>query len=340
MQCPFLCAFSGPGSPPPRPKKFPISSAVPLLLCLAMAYAPAATAMHHTAPAHAAAGLRGTANGRPPGYLGIEFHDLPDEQLRSLRLPSGRGVEIVMVDHDGPAGKAGLHAHDIIYSLNGQALAGAEALRRMIHDTGAGVQIALGVFRGGHALTLNALLGTREEVARAAMAHLAASDPPPPAGGTVAAFGFAEGAGPVAAPSSSPELSPSAAPATPPPGSGFIGHIVHGSIYTGAVLDSMEPQLAGFFGAPQGTGLLVHSVLPGSPAAIAGLRAGDVVTRADFYPLHNTADWTKRLHAAKGKPMNLTVLRDRRELSLTLQQDLKHHSMLEWPDFLETSGDH
>ena len=237
-----------------------------------------------------------------------------------------------MVDHDGPAGKAGLHAHDIIVSLNGQALAGAEALRRMIHDAGAGVQIALGVIRSGHPLTLTAELGSREEVARAAMAHLAASDPPPPVSTTTAlAFGFAEGATTEAAPADPTESPALTAPATPPPGSGFIGHIVHGSIYTGAVLDAMEPQLAGFFGAPQGTGLLVHSVLPGSPAANAGLRAGDVVMRADLYTMRNTADWAKRLHAAKGRPIALSILRDKREVTLTLQQDFKHHSMVEWP---------
>lgn len=285
-------------------------------------------------PLHRSAhGLRGSANGHAPGYLGIEFHDLQDDQIKPLHLPSGRGVEVVMVDHDGPAGKAGLHAHDVIVSLNGQALAGAEALRRMIHDAGAGVQIVLGVLRSGHTMTLTAQLGTREEVARAAMAHLAASDPPPPPPTNgPAIFGLVSAPETEAsAPAPPPVAAALAAPATPPPGSGFIGHIVHGSIYTGAVLDTMEPQLAGFFGAPQGTGLLVHSVLPGSPAATAGLRAGDVVVRADMYMLRNTTDWAKRLHAAKGRPITLSVLRDRREVTLTLQQELKHHSMLEWP---------
>ncbi len=302
-----------------------------LLLCTELSGASLLRASGHAAAR--SPGLHGTANGHAPGYLGIEFHDLPDDQAKPLRLSNGHGIEVVMVDHDGPAGKAGLHAHDIIVSLNGQALAGAEALRRMIHDAGAGVQIALGVIRSGHPLTLNAQLGTREEVARAAMAHLAANDqaPPAPNGSSVVLFGFAEHAEVDPPPAETAEAPALTAPATPPPGSGFIGHIVHGGIYTGAVLDTMEPQLAGFFGAAQGTGLLVHSVLPGSPAANAGLRAGDVVVRADLYTMRTTADWAKRLHAAKGRPIMLSVLRDRRELTLTLQQDFKHHSLLEWP---------
>lgn len=292
-----------------------------------------AFAMHPSQPPRTA-GLRGNVNGRPPGYLGIEFHDMPDDQLKTLRLPSGRGVEVVMVDHDGPAGKAGLRPRDIIVSLNGQALAGAEALRRMIHDAGAGVQIALTVIRGGSPLTLKADLADRDQVARAAMAHLAESDAPssaePVAAGTVL-FGFNTATPPESPASPAYPPPPPTGPATPPPGSGFIGHIVHGSIYTGAVLDTMEPQLAIYFGAPQGAGLLVHSVLPGSPAAVAGLRAGDIVLRADLYTLRNTNDWAKRLHAAKGRPIALSVLREHRELNLTLQQELKHHSLVEWP---------
>jgi serine protease Do len=280
---------------------------------------------------HAAGGLRGTVNGHQPGYLGIEFHDVPDDQSKSLKLASGRAIEVVLVDHDGPAGKAGLRPHDLIVSLNGQALAGAEALRRMIHDAGAGMQIALTVVRGGHPLTLNAQLADRAEVDRAAMARLAAEPEVQAPVSSAMVFGFAERASVEAAPAVESGPTNPVEPATPAPGSGFIGHIVHGSIYTGAVLDTMEPQLAGFFGAPQGTGLLVHSVVAGSPAALAGLRAGDVVLRADLYTLRNTTDWSKRLHAAKGKPITLSVLRDRRELTLTLQQDLKHHSMVEWP---------
>lgn len=276
--------------------------------------------------------LHGAANGRGPGYLGIGFHDTSEDQLRGLQPNSPHGAEVIMVDHDGPAGKAGIRPHDIIVSLNGQAIAGAQALKQMLHDAGAGVEIALTVLRGGHPLQLKARLADRDEVARVAMAKLVANEggQPPPAvtspNGALA-LNFAEHA---SADAVTPD-SPPTLPATPAPGSGFLGHIVHGSIYTGAVLDTMEPQLAGFFGAPQGCGLLVRSVVPNSPAAEAGLRAGDVVVRADLYMLRNTADWTKRLHAAKGKPITLSVVRDRRELTLTLQQDLKHHSMVEWP---------
>ena len=280
---------------------------------------------------HSAA-LRGVTNGRSQGYLGIEFHDAPDDANPLLRLRGVHGVEVVKVDHDGPAGKAGLRPHDLLVGLNGQAIASAEALRRMIHDAGAGVQVALSVVRGGQSMILNAQLATRDEVARAAMARLAASDPPLPSLAAAPAIDE-ESASPNE--SYSAENATSSAPLASAGGAvhgqSFIGSMLHSSPVTGAVLDAMEPQLAGFFGAPPGAGLLVHSVLPGSAAAEAGLHAGDIVLRVDFAVLHTQADWTKRVHAAKGRPLTLAVLRDHHELTLILQPEPRHHSMLEWP---------
>lgn len=269
-------------------------------------------------------GLHGAGGGRSQGYLGIEFHDAPGDSAGGPHTKASRGVEVVMVDHDGPAGKAGLRPHDIILALNGQAIAGAEALRRMIHDAGAGVQIALQVMRGGKPMVISAQLAERDEVARAAMARLAAADSTPSAPAEASGLGssFAEG-GLAMMPSSPP-------PPEPVHNQGFLSSMLH-MPFTGVEMETMEPQLATYFGAPKGMGLLVHSVAPNSPAALCGLRAGDVILRADLYALRTQSDWTRRLHAARGGPMNLDVMRDRHEFNVTLQPDLRHHSLLEWP---------
>ncbi len=269
-------------------------------------------------------GPRGSSPGRSQGYLGIEFHDVPDDGAGGLHTRGAHGVEVVMVDHDGPAGKAGLRPHDLIMALNGQAIAGADALRRMIHDAGAGVQIALQVVRAGRPMTISAQLGERDEVARAAMARLAAADSAPAALAEPAGLSsnFADGR--------SEAVTPDAPPPEPVRSQGFLSSMLH-TPFTGAVMETMEPQLASFFGAPSGMGLLVHSVTPNSPAAQCGLRAGDVILRADLYALRTQSDWSRRLHAAKGAPINLDVMRDRHEFAVTLQPDMRHHSLLEWP---------
>jgi S1-C subfamily serine protease len=247
-----------------------------------------------------------SAQPRVPGYLGIGFHDA-----------NGHGVEIIMVDHDGPAGKSGLRPHDLILSLNGQAINSSEVLSRMIHEAAPGTGVTLSVQRDGRAMVVKAQIADRGELERSVRARVAAADSvdadPPvnefPGGNTV-----------------EPSL-----PAPAPQSKGFIGTVLRLAPFTGLGLQTMEPQLAEYFGDTQGIGLLVQMVMPNSPAAFSGLRAGDIVLRADTVAIKSSSDWNKRLRANQGQSMQLTVLRDKREIIISLTPELKHHSMLEWP---------
>jgi S1-C subfamily serine protease len=261
---------------------------------------------------HSASG-RG-APSHAPGYLGILFEDLSDEHATSLHLKSSRGVEVVMVDHDAPAGKAGLQLHDVIVSLNGQTTASADALRRMIHDAGAGAGITLVVLRGGQQITVNTQLAYRGEVEREAAARMAVADPPV---GEDAPVVEGDAVDPV--------------PDTSPKSRGFLLEMLHTTPFTGLMVESMEPQLAGFFGAPAGVGLLVVTVQPNSPAAAAGLRAGDVILKADSFEVKSTNAWVRRLQARRGRGVALVVLRDKQEQTLMLIPELKKHSKVECP---------
>ena len=100
--------------------------------------------------------------------------------------------------------------------------------------------------------------------------------------------------------------------------------------YTGATLDTMGTQLADFFGC-SGGGLLVRSVAVNSPAAMAGLRAGDIVTKTNLQPVGSLSHWSKTIREAKGRPVSVTILRDRQEKTLTLLPDSKKRSDLELP---------
>jgi S1-C subfamily serine protease len=255
---------------------------------------------------------------RPPGYLGIEFHDLTNDQAAALHLRDKRGVEVLLVDHDGPAASAGLKPHDLITGINGHIVASGEALRRMIHDTGAGVEVRLSVFRNGNPITIRTKLANREDVERKAWARVTQGPPPTSQGPIIEGYSEFYMTGPAPVP-------PTVAPRpTPPHTQGFIENMLHGP-FTGLAVAVMQPQLADFFGAPKGEGLLVQSVESGSPAASAGIHAGDVILRADSQPMHSTSDWSKHLHTSKGKPMSLDMLRDHQPLTLTLHPDTKKH---------------
>src|SRR5437879_9065779 len=50
-------------------------------------------------------------------YLGVDIADVSAERLSELKPKEEHGAEVTMVDQDAPAGKAGLHEHDVIVSV-------------------------------------------------------------------------------------------------------------------------------------------------------------------------------------------------------------------------------
>jgi serine protease Do len=277
-------------------------------ILLALTLAPAAHMLAVTGSAPK--GARSTSS-RIPGYLGVGFHD-----------NNGHGVEVVLIDHDGPAGKIGLRPHDIIVSMNGQPTNSADALKLMIHESAPGLKILLVVQRDGQTLKMSTAIADRNEVERVVRLRVAADAAAPEADPPVTEF-IAEDAAAEPAPTSGSTSK------------SFVKSMLHIAPFTGLGLQTMEPQLADYFGASQGFGLLVQMVMPNSPAAFSGLRAGDVLLRADSFPIKTASDWSKRLRANQGQPMSLTILRDKHEINLNLTPESRHHSTLEWPKQFE-----
>jgi serine protease Do len=266
--------------------------------------------------AHSAAhaGARNTPQ-RVPGYLGVGFHDA-----------NGHGVEIILVDHDGPAGKAGLRLHDVIVSMNGQPIANSDSFSRMIHECAPGVTAILVVQRDGQPVKMSLQIADRSAVERTVAARVAAETIPDQSDPPVTEFAAEDAPDTASASKTNGKNSQS-----------LIGQVLHLTPFTGLALQTMEPQLADFFGASQGIGLLVQQVAPNSPAAFCGLRAGDVLLRADSMPLKSASDWSKRLRANQGGPMVLNILREHREMTLTLTPEAKKHSMVEWPQIFKSA---
>lgn len=245
---------------------------------------------------------------QPQGYLGISFRDIPDDQLSAFRLRDGHGEEVFLVDHDGPACASGMKERDVLLLFNNQPIESEDQLRRVLRELPAGRRVSFLISRDGQQQTLSIELANRDTVGRQAWdRHLTV---PQPAAHTTALFplGLA----------TLDDLPRRGAPVT------------LNSTYTGATLELLSPQLADFFGTQ--TGLLVRSVDPDSPAAVAGLRAGDVVIKVNAMPLVNSADWMRVVHDSKGKPLGVVVLRDKKEQVLTLIPDSKKRSSLTPPD--------
>ena len=277
----------------------------------------AATALPYSAEASAAPSPpQHSGSIQAQSYLGVDLRDISQDEVAPLKLKDTHGAEIVLVDHDAPAGKAGLREHDVVLQINGHPVSSQDQMRHMLNDCPAGHTLALLISRDGQQMTITATTSTREEVEHQAWAqHISVGEPQD----SVSA-------------GESSTIAPSAGTASASPaahGNSFIGSLLMNSTYTGAMLEQMSSQLAAYFGATTGGGLLVRSVVENSPAALAGMRAGDVIVSANERQIATTSDWAKIIKNGHGHPISVTVLRDKQEHSLTLTPDPKHRSSLD-----------
>jgi len=87
---------------------------------------------------------------------------------------------------------------------------------------------------------------------------------------------------------------------------------------SGVTLESLTPQLGDYFGVKNGEGMLVRSVQKGSAAETAGLRAGDVIVKVGDQKISDNSDWREALRNGKDGKVSVTVVRDKKELTLSI----------------------
>jgi membrane-associated protease RseP (regulator of RpoE activity) len=228
-------------------------------------------------------------------YMGIDIQEVTHDRMAALKLKEESGAEITMVDHDAPAGKAGLKEHDVILEFNGTKVQGTEELRRLIHETPPGRNVQLLISRDGQPMNLSLQLADKKEYF--AKKHETMEVPPVP---------------PVPA-----------MPAIP----AFDVTVRTGPTY-GLLVDSLTPQLGEYFGVKNGEGVLVKSVEEGTPAKAAGFKAGDVIVRVNNQKIADRGDWRSAIRAHRSGKLTVGIIRDRREQNLTinLPESSRNHS--------------
>ena len=233
-------------------------------------------------------------------WLGVELHEVTSDTAKELKLPAERGVVLSSIVSDSPAAKAGLKENDVVTEINGQRVEGAAQFRRMIREIPAGRTAQITVWRDGRAQTISVTLGKAEERRNSFKVFT-------PAPGAPGSFAF-----------SMPEM-----PMVPPMewnGAFAIG----GQPRLGIDAEDLNGQLGSFFGAPDGEGVLVREVNPGSAAEKGGLKAGDVITSVNGERVRTVGDLREKLTAKreakdKNQTVKLGVLRNKSEVSLTVE---------------------
>jgi membrane-associated protease RseP (regulator of RpoE activity) len=96
------------------------------------------------------------------------------------------------------------------------------------------------------------------------------------------------------------------------------------------MVEPLTSQMAEYMGVP--AGLMVKQVARKSEAANAGLKAFDVILKVDADSIATSADWDRALRSNQGKPVQVTILRDKKQQTVTMQVDSKRHSEVEYED--------
>jgi len=99
------------------------------------------------------------------------------------------------------------------------------------------------------------------------------------------------------------------------------------TLKVGALVEPLTQQMAEYMGVANG--LMVKQVARKSEAAAAGLKAFDVILKVGNESISTSSDWERALHANQGKPVQVTVLRDRKQQTLLLQVDSKRRSAVD-----------
>jgi serine protease Do len=95
------------------------------------------------------------------------------------------------------------------------------------------------------------------------------------------------------------------------------GTIHHGLM--GVVVNDLKPDIASSFSVPENSGAIVAMVTPGSPAAKAGLQAGDIITAINGKAIKNSAAVRNRVGLLQvGATLNVEFLRNGKKMSVHL----------------------
>jgi serine protease Do len=216
--------------------------------------------------------------------VGVSIRDVTTDDAAKAKMAQAAGVYVESVREGSPAARAGLQAGDIVVDFDGERVRGVTHFTRLVQESVPGRQVAAVVLRGTSKQTVNVV---------------------PEASG---AAGFLSG-----------DLRPRLQEQLPRNFNfNFEPDVLRplplrgGSL--GVTVSPLSEQLAGYFGVKQG--LLVTDVSSSSPAAAAGVRAGDVITAINGQAVSNGGEVNRVLRENRNESVELSVTRDRKSLSL------------------------
>jgi serine protease Do len=276
-----------------------------------LAVALLATAGLCAGPGHAQTGSTAKA------WLGVYTQALSPELREGLDY-QGEGVLVNRVVAESPAERAGVRKGDVIVSVNSRSVSMPEELAFVVAAARVGQEVSLVVVRDGVKRTLAAKLAARP--AERELEELSPEAPEAP-----------EKPG---APEKPEDVRVRKFVRRVEPGSGDFENFFDleqldpgmwmmrlGRGRLGVRVESLSPDLGGYFGVPDGKGALVLEVVKDTPAERAGIKAGDVIVRVGTDAVADADDLVSALRGEKGRVSLVTVRKgQKRTVEVVLEE--------------------
>jgi serine protease Do len=232
-------------------------------------------------------------------YLGVQTEEVTKDNFAKYGLKEVRGVAVEKVIEGSPAEKAGIQTGDVIVRLNGEEVTSVRKLTRLLNEVSPDHQAKVTVIRSGSERDLTATLAKR----------------PMPK--------FAEGSFDFAFPHGQFQMpdfpmtpkwegapkwegTPRVEPFPPGAPEPFVWRMGSGR-RLGVGVTTLTKQLSDHFGVA--SGVLINEVRPDSPAAKAGLKAGDIIVEAEGKEVKGEGDLMRAIQEKKEGDVTLTIVR-------------------------------
>jgi len=213
------------------------------------------------------------------GFLGVSVQRLDSDQREKLGVK--HGVQVVEIEKESAAAKAGIQKQDVIQSVNGEKIRDPQSLAEIVRELVPGSAAKIGLWRDGKGHEVKAVLGKYERPQR------------PIWHGTK------------------------------------LQKTIRSKAFLGVNLLEMDTDLAAYFSVKAGAGVLIAGVEKDTPAAKAGLKAGDVIVLMAGKPVKGSKDIHEGLAALKkGDSVAITVVRLGKKQALKAEPDFSNRERI------------
>lgn len=242
--------------------------------------------------------------------LGVRLVEVDQEAVTRLKLKEEKGALVTEVLKESAAEKAGIKEDDVILKFQGESILTAAQLSRLVRDVPSGRKVDIDLVRAGAPVKVVATIATIKNGDGSGrgmkMPELADLDRLDERMGELR-WKSEEG----------PERAFNFRLDENGPAVMHLNPLRRGRL--GIAYNEIDGQLAKYFKAPGETAILVESVVEGSPAEKAGVKAGDLLIKLGGATVKDSSNLMAAVHGLEsGKATPLSVWRDGRSVDLSV----------------------